>query len=739
MESRLLRDSGWVGSMFFNMPVSARDTRFNALKVYSNSMLSFADTTIGGNQAINAPPQFTMFADPPMLGALANPRSDRPKTEQEAWMDKFDQRGSYRMGQFYWDSIESNAHYVHMRFGKPRYLGMAAFFANMYDSKVAYMARTGDYPNLIRVSAMYFTAAAVCAAVGPFAFIAILTIPKMLGTMLNSTSSKYWYLKPTMHFYLRCVQTMINTQLVHRRLTHTGLFGVLKRSGDIDNENNKYYNDKEDLYKMLPEVWRPNGSFDIYRMINRYQTLANYQHETLQKLQEDYLARGDVDGLDAAIVNFYTKATYSEGVLGDVERERAYGLEEMELVFANSKGYKTEWDEEDAMNDYLLDQVSGIYKDAGDAGGTSEDFLTESQKKNAELQQQIERNRSAANKMNGEGDTQIDDSQIQAYMDGGQSKTVGDLFGSFAEGLKDGIDSLKLNIGQYAKDELAQGSQWITWRIDSKDTVSRSFSNSTKEPEVSSMVNAATQKARSLEVNLSGGKTGFDPVDAVVTGVKSALTGALDFLHLSGIVSLYNQSVINFPEVWDSSDASGDDMTINIPLRCWSGNDLDVIQDLIIPICFWVGAVVPIATGKQSHTHPFYCELYSRGRLSMQNAMVTNLSIQFGTGGLGWRNDGVPLGADLSVTVRDLNRRYFMPLVNDASVWDEDNKFSEFMSVLGAATLQERTNRISMKAVDLASWKLSYLSGWSVSSISNTIGNLPPARVLSNILSSRTY
>ncbi|MCU6406068.1 hypothetical protein KW817_24260, partial [Enterobacter quasiroggenkampii] len=109
--------------------------------------------------------------------------------------------------------------------------------------------------------------------------------------------------------------------------------------------------------------------------------------------------------------------------------------------------------------------------------------------------------------------------------------------------------------------EIKNGSQWVTWRIDGKDTVSRSFSNSTKEPEISGMVNSATAKARSLEVNLSGGQTGFSAVDALVSGIKSAMRGVADTLHLTGIMSLYNSSVIDVPEVWDSSDASGDDIT----------------------------------------------------------------------------------------------------------------------------------------------------------------------------------
>ena len=202
-------------------------------------------------------------------------------------------------------------------------------------------------------------------------------------------------------------------------------------------------------------------------------------------------------------------------------------------------------------------------------------------------------------------------------------------------------------------------------------------------------------------------------------------------------MSLYNSSVIDFPEVWDSSDTSGDDITLNIPCRCWSGNDLDVFQDVIIPMSFWLAAVCPLATGKQSFTHPFYVECYSRGRFSMRNAMVTNVSFNFGVGGLGWRTDGLPLSCDISVTIRDMSRTMYMPIVTDQSVWDDDNKFTEFMAVLGAASLHERTSGIEKAILNMNVWKQSWKSAFSVGARVNQLFDLPPARMLANIFSAQ--
>lgn len=114
MDARSLSDITWVNGLFGGMKLP-RDTRFVNLRTYSNAVLSFADTTVGGNAALNAPPQFTFFADPPITGAIAAPAS-RPAADQNpAWFESFRGQGSYRQGAYYWESIEQNAFYLHCR------------------------------------------------------------------------------------------------------------------------------------------------------------------------------------------------------------------------------------------------------------------------------------------------------------------------------------------------------------------------------------------------------------------------------------------------------------------------------------------------------------------------------------------------------------------------------------------------------------------------------------------------
>lgn len=735
MEPRILRDSTWVQTLF-GRGTGARDAGYRNLRRWSNARLSFSDTTMGGSQAINAPPQFSLLADPPFTGVFAQPW-DASRSDGKSWIESQYSKGSYREGLYYNETIEQNTTYLHCRFGKPKYLGVAAFFANMYDSKIAHLARTGDYPGVIRGIAAYATAAAVWAITGTVAFVAILIIPQVLRAALNKDVSRYYYVKPTMHLYLRAVQSILNTQLVHRRLVPTGLFGAFSKSDDIEQKANEYHNERTDLYAALPDIWKDSGEFDVYKMINRYQTLANYQRDQIDRLTEKV---GNAEEADKLIEKFYLEASYSL-VHMQAAAEFEVSLSAMEKVYERDSGYWASVDDPDAQESAEYERVRGAYNGATAAGGAGKNFEDQGERARREAEAdlaRLERNRAQAEQLQSASgsETDPDTSQVQSWMDSGKRKNWESFFGDYATMAKREATEIFDSITTQALSEIRNGSQWVSWKVDARDTRSFTLTNSTKEPEISSTVNSVTQKARSLEVNLSGGVTGFDPVDGLITGLKSAFTGALDFLHLSGIMSLYNSSVVDFPEVWDSSSMSGDDFTFTIQCRAWSGNDLDIFQDIVVPVSFWLAAVAPLSTGKQSFTHPFYLEAYSRGRFSGRNCIVSNLSFNFGVGGLGWRPvDNVPLSVDINVTIRDLSRNFHMPLVTDPSVFDTDNKFSEFMSILGAASLSERVHGLTKLQMGLAQWKQSWKSAWSVGARLNQVFDLPPARVLANLLS----
>lgn len=55
-------DSDWLRQSFL-LPKGAIDSRDAVRRTFTEASRKFTDTTLGGNYAINCPPQFTRFAD----------------------------------------------------------------------------------------------------------------------------------------------------------------------------------------------------------------------------------------------------------------------------------------------------------------------------------------------------------------------------------------------------------------------------------------------------------------------------------------------------------------------------------------------------------------------------------------------------------------------------------------------------------------------------------------------------
>ncbi|MDP4360385.1 hypothetical protein QR510_27525, partial [Escherichia coli] len=121
-------------------------------------------------------------------------------------------------------------------------------------------------------------------------------------------------------------------------------------------------------------------------------------------------------------------------------------------------------------------------------GGTANELQEQAaqiQSEQEKTRQTMEKRAAAAKQLNSTLDeknpedlTEGDIVQVQDWMNKGKDESkVGTFFKEFTDMVAD--------VGDNVLSEIKNGSQWVTWRIDGKDTVSRSFSNSTKEPEIS--------------------------------------------------------------------------------------------------------------------------------------------------------------------------------------------------------------------------------------------------------------
>lgn len=660
-------DPDWVRGIFGLSPM-ARDKRDKSSRSQSQSNYKFADTSVGGNQAINPPPQFTRFADPKIAGMLADKDlGDSP----DSFFINEDNSGSFRMGRSFSEVHDDNAHYVHMRFGMAKPTGMFNFFANMHDRDLAKLATTGEHTSKMRRFGQVAGAIGLFMVLPSIVFFPLIISSAVLKLASGKAPSKFFYLNPTQNLYLRAVQAILDTQLLHHRLVPMWNIVGTDRYNDVSKDDNVLNNTMKEVYSELPDIWKSNGKFDVFKMINRYQVLANYQHQIIQSI---YAKAADETEYLAAI-NAYVSSAKNESILQNAY-DNAPDLQAISKAYASSVLYQ-ESEEDAASHD---EKMNDLYSKMDSEAGIS-------------AQGVVAQTNSA---------------------DPIQVKDVS-TFDKFWNGLSD--------VSEQLGSEALDGSMWITLKVDGKESLSDSISSSVTEPTIASSLNAISSKARAINASTAGGKTGFDFVDGVIGGVKEFIGGGLDTLHLSGLSAVFGRSNVVIPDIWESTDTQIATQSFKMPLRSPHGNDLALFQNIMVPLSFILAGALPLSTGKQTYSSPFLVEMYSRGRNTIRLGIIESVTITRGTGNKGWRSDGRMLGCDIEFTIKDLSKVLHMPVIQDPGIFDDDNMYTDYMATIGAASLRELTYDLDQFALNVNKWKQSWKSRFSSGRIANDIAS----------------
>lgn len=695
------RDKGWVRGLF-GQTAFKPNMKGEQQTEYTDVNSSFADTTIGGNQAINPLPQFTHIADPKRYGYLA--RMSGGEVVQNG------QAGSYGMGRWYGENVNDYAHYAHFRFGTPRYIGLLSFLTTMHNPDLARLTSDGMFSSFFRTAGSITAYAGLFVVLGPSIGIPLLVGTKIIDMFLDTSVSKYWYVKPQMHLYLQAVQSMLDNQLVHARLVpFTQLFDSGKK--DATEEGSKVYGTMNEVYDALPNIWKSNGKFDVFKMVNRYQILHDIESRMMKKFYED--ANGNLKQYESSVEGFVNKGKVRDYMteradmnnIRDKNNKSVTALEAITNSYINSADYQV-----NAADDVAKGMEAVAVKQRANqmSSGISKELASDND--NDQIAQ-LEKEQKEAQEANKPVITKLADLAVSTF-----------------EAFRNS------SFGTQAIAELHDGAQWITFRVDGKGSVNDSFGNTTTEPQIASAINGISSQARALDMNLSGGVTGFTPLDGVTKAVNSFIAGGLDSLNLSGITGVFGKSSVDIPEMWDSSSADIATESYTIQLRSPYGNDISRFQNLTVPLCFILAGCLPMATGKQTYRNPFYCEVISRGRNTIRNGMITNVSITRGAGNMGWRGDGVPLGIDVTITVKDLSKVVAMPLLKDARLFADDNMYTDYMATLGGASLHDLTYTLSKMTLNANIYKQSWKSYFMEGRITNSIMAFRAPRLIANFV-----
>lgn len=297
----------------------------------------------------------------------------------------------------------------------------------------------------------------------------------------------------------------------------------------------------------------------------------------------------------------------------------------------------------------------------------------------------------------------------------------------------------------FIADEM-DGSQWVTFRVDNPGEVNESFTNSVGESAIANTMNSASSSAASTRFSLSDGASGIDILDGTVKAIREGAATFLSGMYGGVLLQLAGNALVDIPKHWQSSSASMPSMSYTMQLRSVYGNPLSRFTNIYVPLAMLLAAALPISTGRQSYTAPYLCEIYSQGLSQCRLGMITELSIRRGTGNLGFNSDNEMLGLDVSFTVTDMStvlhapiETQWNPIMPWKNVFDDDNSFNDYMSILGNVSMADAMYPTHQLARNLTRKRLVADSYFSLSRTINDFANgngIISGRTLVNLMPS---
>lgn len=242
----------------------------------------------------------------------------------------------------------------------------------------------------------------------------------------------------------------------------------------------------------------------------------------------------------------------------------------------------------------------------------------------------------------------------------------------------------------YLDAEFSDGSAFASFRVDHTGPVSESFSHSTMKHDIAEKFNQFSAQGRAAYFSFAGGNLGVG--QDIQEGLKSIVAGTMSALKIDGLLALMGSAYSDIPETWENAAYSAPSMNYTFRLVSPYGHPIAQMQHLYIPLSIVLAGVLPHAAGLSAYTHPFFCEVYDRGRSITRNGIIEKVIITRGVSNLGFTKTKDALAIDVQLTVRDLSSMIYMPLNMGGldprdTIHTLDSTFSDYMASLGSATL----------------------------------------------------
>ena len=274
----------WVKRLMMVAPENEPGSELPAIRTQYNSSAAFkfTNSSLGGSFAINAPYQFTHWAD------IRVPPRGCPES---AWREG--------QGRYYSEAFDDTRQEVHMSFGVPRFNSMTHFFTNFFNSRAALLANTGRIDTSAYITG-YAAGFLLSLPFQPFIY-ACTMIDKIAQFLTNMGGSKWYYFKETMHNYWMAVNNIANILAINLGIAPRVNEGDTSKISDDDPSATKNKPNATEsaaiLHRLYPELFVESGGVDVYSFARAAQrkedrlkylmTQAREQASTKSELEEN--------------------------------------------------------------------------------------------------------------------------------------------------------------------------------------------------------------------------------------------------------------------------------------------------------------------------------------------------------------------------------------------------------------------------------------------------------------------
>ena len=603
-------DSDWIGAAFLVDPIDLLPIdRLN--RFWSTANLKFTDSSIGGNIAINPPPQPCRLSDPRVGGRRTG---GQRITLAES--------GSMGMGPWYSEKIDDNSDLLYLQFGIPEFNSLVSFWSRAADYAKAVIVNTGRSPIAYDIGSLIGGAAMFIA----FPLVSSLVYGvKMISRLISNTNPfMYYYLKPTMVDFWKSASILATSFVVEGGILHPKFMSEAETADRIGMPVSLDTEDIDAFRKILPDMFTENGNVDLLRLVGRAQGIANIM---LRQEREAFDENGRLSEID------FMGYVYQEGISqkrkGDTSVGIISALNEMLSLSTAIIPRESDSREIKGISDLEKEQM----KDKGDLlyGHMDPQLVTS----------------------NGESPATNKDDISNLKKDGFISR-VTDWAKDWTTGFKSSFDAA-----------VRGGGQYLVLRVDHVGSLTDSGDNSTTEIQAGEWFKNISGASKQLTYSMSGGNI-FANEGQLLGYVKDLGMGMLDkitFGLASGIAPmLTGGGNVIMPKMYD--DSSFSPATTSFTIQCLSPSS-DVISKLIhewLVMAAIMAGSLPREIGGAAYGSPYLCSAFMKGKVNIPLGIIRSFSFTRATANLAYDKLQRAMGIDITIDIEDLSPQMVAPV-----------------------------------------------------------------------------